>query len=66
MAAWRLMTMWVMHGLAVKLCTVFRWMLAASRQSSVITFSIIEMMVDVSVKMIRPVIPGTRTDEHTA
>jgi len=66
MAAWCLMTTWVMHGLAVKLCTVFGWMLAASRHRSVIAFAVIEMMVDVSVKMIRPMIPGTRTNKHTA
>lgn len=66
MAAWRLMTMCVMHGLAVKLCTVFRWTGTASWQSPVVAFAIIEMMIDVSIKAIRPVKPGPRTDEHTA
>jgi hypothetical protein len=66
MAAWCLMTMCVMHGLAVKLCTVFCWTGAASWQSPVVAFARIEMMIDVSVKTIRSVKPGSRTYEHAA
>jgi hypothetical protein len=55
-----------MHCLAVKLGTVFRWSLAARWKLAVVALAIVEMMIDVSVEMIRPVIPGARTDEDTA
>jgi hypothetical protein len=45
------MAMFVMHGFAVKLGTMFRWMLAASRHGPVVTLTIVEMMIDVSVEM---------------
>jgi hypothetical protein len=66
MAAGRLMTTCVMHSLAVKLGTVFRWTLAPSWHSSVIAFAKIETMIHVSVKTTRSVKPGSRTDENTA
>jgi hypothetical protein len=61
-----LMAMWVVHCLAMKLCPVFRWMLAARGRGPVIAFAIVEMMIDVSVEMLRPVVPGSRADEYTA
>ena len=66
MAAWCLMTTCVMHGLAVKLCAVFRWTLAPRWHWSVVAFAKIKTMIHVPVEMIRPVKPGSRTDEHTA
>jgi len=66
MAAWCLTAMRVMHGLAVKFRAVFRWTFTASRKTSMVAFAIVEMMIDVSVEMIRPVKPGSRPDENTA
>jgi hypothetical protein len=56
----------IMHCLAVKLCTVIGRMLAARRQRHLITLAEVETMVDVSVKVFRPVEPGSRSDEYTA
>jgi len=66
MAAWCLMTMRVMHCLAVKFRAVFRWMFTARRKTSMVALAIVEMMIDVSVETIRPVKPGPGTDEDTA
>ena len=60
------MTVHVVHCLAVKLCAVFRWTLAACGHWPVVAFAKVEMMIDVSVEMIRPVIPRPRPDENTA
>jgi hypothetical protein len=65
-SAGSLMAMWVVHRFAVKLRPVLRWMLAARRHGPVIAFAIVEMMIDVSVEMLRPVEPGSRADENTA
>jgi hypothetical protein len=55
-----------MHCLTVKLGSVFRRSRATGWKLAMVTLSIVEMMIDVSVEMIRPVIPGSRTDEDTA
>lgn len=60
------MAMYVMHCAAVKLLTVFRRPLAARGEGPVITLAIVEMMIHVSVEMIRTVIPGSRPDEYAA
>ena|SRR5580698_2116776 len=59
------MAMRVMHRLAVKLCTVLRRSLAARRHGTVIPLAEIEMMIDVPVEMLWPVVPRTGADEDT-
>ena len=61
-----LMTMGIMHGISVKLSTIFRWMFAASGHVSMKALAIVEMMIDVTIKMFRPVEPGPRADEDAA
>lgn len=56
----------VMHCGPVEFCSMLRASRAASRQRPVIALSVIEMMVDVTVEMFRPVEPGTRADEYAA
>jgi hypothetical protein len=46
------MTVYVVHCLAVKLCAVFRWTLAARRHWPVVAFAKVETMIDVSIEMI--------------
>jgi hypothetical protein len=65
-APWGLMAMFVMHGFAVKLGTMFRWTLAARWHGPFVALTIVETMIDVSVEMTRPVIPRSRSDEYTA
>ncbi len=60
------MATWVMHCLAVKLCAMFRWTLAARREIAVVALAVIETMIDMSVEMIRPVVKRSRSDEYTA
>jgi hypothetical protein len=60
------MTAYVVHCLAVKLCAVFRWTLTTRWHGTVVAFAKVETMIDVSVEMIRPVIPRPRPDENTA
>ena len=60
------MTVYVVHCLAVKLCAVFCWALAARWHWPVVAFAKVETMIDVSVEMIRPVIPRPCPDENTA
>jgi hypothetical protein len=55
-----------MHCLAVKFCAVLGCTLAACGQSPVVTLAKVEMMIDVSVEVFRPVVPRPRTDEYTA
>ena len=66
MSAWRLVAVRVMHCLAVKFRAVFRWMFTARRKTSMVALAIVEMMIDVSVEVIRPVVPRSRADENTA
>jgi hypothetical protein len=60
------MTVYVVHCLAVKLRAVFHGTLAARGHRPVVAFAKVETMIDVSVEMIRPVIPRPRPDENTA
>jgi len=60
------MTAWVMHCLSMELGTVRRRGLATGWKLAMVALAIVEMMIDVSVEMIRPVIPGSRADEDTA
>lgn len=57
------MTMGVMHCLTVKLCAVFGWTFATCGETSMVAFTIIEAMIDVSVKAIVAVEPRSRPDE---
>jgi hypothetical protein len=66
MAAWRLVAMWVMHCVAVKFRAVFRWMFTAGREVTVVALAIVEMMIDMSVKLFRPMEPWSCADEDTA
>ena len=58
------MTMRVVHCFAVKLCSVFRWMLAPCGHWAVVALAIVEMMIDVSIEMIPPVRPRSRPYEE--
>ena len=53
----------VMHRIAVKLLSVFCRSRTARGEAAAITLSIVKMMIDVSVKVIRAVIPGARADK---
>lgn len=53
----------VMHGIAVKLTAICCWGLTARGEAATITFAVVKMMIDVSVKAIRPVIPGAGANE---
>src|SRR5580704_7323599 len=55
-----LTAMRVMHRLPVKFRAVFGRTLAALGQMPVIALAIVKTMIDVSVKMFRPVIPRSR------
>jgi hypothetical protein len=43
--------MWIMHGFAMKFCTVFGARFAARGHRSAIALAKIEMMIDVSVEI---------------
>jgi len=60
------MTVSIVHGISVKLSTMFRRTFAAGRHGPVETLAIVEMMIDMSVKMFRSVEPWSRADEDTA
>ena len=60
------MAVGIMHCLAVKFRAMFRRTLAARWHRPVISLAIVEMMINVSIEVIRPMKPGTRADEHTA
>ena len=62
----RLVAAEVMHCLAVKLCAVLRRMFSARRHWPMIALAEIEMMIDMSVKMLRPMKPRTRANEYAA
>src|ERR1700722_8648044 len=55
-----------MHSLPVKLPPAIRWMLPACWHWPMISLAIVEMMIDVSIETIRPVVPGACTDEYAA
>ena len=56
----------IMHCLAVKFCTMLRWPFASCRKRPMVALAIVEVMIDVPVEMLRPVIPGSGADEDTA
>ena len=60
------MAMCVMHCLAVKFRAVFRWTFTARGKTSMVALAIVEMMIDVSVEVLRSVEPGSRADKYTA
>jgi hypothetical protein len=62
----RLVPMSVMHCLTVKLCTVIRRSLAARWHGSVVALALVEMMIHVSIEVLRPMEPGSRTDKYAA
>lgn len=56
----------VMHCLAMKLCTVLRRAFTSRRKRSVVALAIVEVMIDMPVEMLPPVIPRPSTDKDTA
>src|ERR1700733_3704112 len=58
--------MYIVHCLTVKLCAVFRRSRATRRHGPVVALAIVELMIDVAVEVIRPVIPRASSDEDTA
>ncbi len=54
----------VMHRIAVKLPTMFRWSRATLGEAAAIAFSIVKVMIDVSVEVFWPVVPRSRSDEY--
>ena len=64
MAARCLVATSVMHCLTVKLCTVFRGSLAAPWHGPVVALAIVEVMIHVSIEVLRPMEPRSRTDEY--
>ena len=63
-AAVNLVTVFIMHLLAVELPALRGCMLAASRRRTVVSMTIIEGVVYVAMKAVRAVEPGTRADEN--
>jgi len=58
--------MHIVHGITVKLTTILRRMFAASRRRPVVALPIVEMMIDMAVKILRPVEPRPSSDEEAA
>src|ERR1700685_816177 len=58
--------MYIVHCLTAKLCAVFRRSRTARGRSAVVALAIVQMMIDMTVEMIRPVVPGASADEDTA
>jgi hypothetical protein len=56
----------VVHCFAVELRTMFCRTFAALGKRSVVALAIVEMMIDVTVEMFRPVIPRSRSEEYAA
>jgi hypothetical protein len=56
----------IMHCCSVKWYTVFRWMFATRRERPMVALTEIVMMIDVPIKVFRPVIPWTCPDKYTA
>ena len=55
--------MYIVHCLTVKLSAVFRRGRAAGRETPVVALAIVELMIDVPVEMIRPVVPRASADD---
>jgi len=66
MSVRRLMTMPIVHCISVKLSTMFRRTFTTSRHRPVESLAIVEVMINMSVKMFRTVEPWARADEDTA
>jgi hypothetical protein len=62
----RLMTMRVMHCFAAKLFMVFHRTLSARRHRPMVALAIVEVMIDMSVEMFRPMEPWSGSDEYPA
>ncbi len=60
------MAMRIMHGLSAKLFMMFHRTLSARRQRPMVAMAIVEVMIDVSIEMLRPVEPWSGPDEYTA
>ena len=58
-----LMAVRIMSRLTVKISAVFRWSFAVRRKPAMISLAEIIVMIDVSVKMFRPMEPGASADE---
>jgi hypothetical protein len=56
----------VMHGLATKCFMVFYRSLTTGGKRSTVAMAVVEMMIDVAVKTIRSMEPGTDADENPA
>ena len=53
----------IMPRLTVKIAAVFGWFFAVRRNPAMISLAEIIVMIDVSVKMFRPMEPGASADE---
>jgi hypothetical protein len=62
----RFVSAWVVHRLAMEFRAARNWSFTTRGQPAVITLAIVEMVIDVTVEMIRPVIPGSGADEYAA
>jgi len=58
--------MGIMHGFAVERRTVFYRMLTTRRVRPMVALAIVEMVIDVSVEVIRPMKPRSCADEDPA
>ena len=56
----------IMPRLASKLAPVFAPMLAARREPAMISLAEVIVVINVSVEVLWPVIPGSRTDKYSA
>jgi len=56
----------IVHRSAMELPAARRWVFASCWVGPVIALAKIEMMVDMPVEVLRPVIPGSSTDEDSA
>lgn len=60
------MAMWIVHRLSVKFRTMLRRSRAPGGHRPVVAFAVVEMMIDVAVKMVWSVEPGSGPNEHAA
>lgn len=60
------MPVWIMHCLSVESFVVCHRTLSARWETAVISLSIIEMMIDVTIEVSWSVEPGTSSDKDTA
>jgi hypothetical protein len=62
----RLVAMGIMHCISVELSAVLSRTLAARGECPMIALAIVQMMIDVPVKMFRPMEPRSRAKEYAA